>query len=55
MAATFADRIVDGRTGSGASTSTSRWSGNIDPHPSTAKTPTISIVVAMRKCSNDQP
>jgi hypothetical protein len=49
-AASLATRIVCPRTGSGASTRMSRWSGNIEPQPSTANTPTVSIVVAIRKC-----
>ena len=50
-AASFASRIVCARIGSGASTNTSRCPGNMESQLNTAKTPTTSIVVAMRKCS----
>lgn len=50
-AAIFARNIVRVRMGSGDSTSTSRRSGNVESQLSTAKRPTISIVVEIKKCS----
>jgi len=50
-AATLARNRVRARTGSGASTRTSRRSGNVESQLSTASSPTTSIVVAIRKCS----
>src|ERR1017187_44916 len=50
-AATFARKKVRGRTGNGASTRTSRRSGNVESQLSTAKRPTTSIGFKIRKCS----
>ena len=43
--------MVRGRTGSGASTRTSRRSGNVESQLSTANRPTTNMVVAIMKCS----